>query len=130
MDKYREAHELGPLAPDSSYEAKVSAKNAYGWSEPSKTFQFYTQGQGEREKKKSFKVYIQRWEKLLFSHLQPLINVGREMSGSSEKGGKKHSRTFMTRFINKDRQKKGRKKKVKRKWKFVGAGRGEKHATP
>ena len=45
--RYAEAYELGPLAPDSSYEAKVSAKNAYGWSDQSDVFVFYTQGKGE-----------------------------------------------------------------------------------
>ena len=46
ISRYAEAYELGPLAPDSSYEAKVAAKNAYGWSEQSKVFIFYTQGKG------------------------------------------------------------------------------------
>ena len=45
--RYAEAYELGPLAPDSSYEAKVSAKNAYGWSDQSDVFVFYTQGKGK-----------------------------------------------------------------------------------
>ena len=44
---FQEAYTLGPLLPDSSYEAKVSAKNKYGWSESSDVFQFYTQGKGE-----------------------------------------------------------------------------------
>ena len=44
--RYAEAYELGPLSPDSSYEAKVAAKNAYGWSEQSDVFIFYTQGKG------------------------------------------------------------------------------------
>ncbi|XP_059095815.1 brother of CDO-like [Tigriopus californicus] len=43
---YQEAYSLGPLLPDSSYEAKVSAKNRFGWSQTSETFQFYTQGKG------------------------------------------------------------------------------------
>ena len=46
ITRYAEAYELGPLAPDSSYEAKVAAKNAYGWSEQSDIFIFYTQGKG------------------------------------------------------------------------------------
>ena len=48
ISRYAEAYELGPLAPDSSYEAKVAAKNAYGWSEQSQVFIFYTQGKGIR----------------------------------------------------------------------------------
>ena len=48
IPRYAEAYELGPLAPDSSYEAKVAAKNAYGWSEQSQVFIFYTQGKGTK----------------------------------------------------------------------------------
>ena len=48
---YQEAYTLGPLVPDSSYEAKVSAKNSYGWSDQSQIFNFYTQGKGENETK-------------------------------------------------------------------------------
>jgi hypothetical protein len=44
---FAEAYELGPLTPDSSYEAKVSAKNQYGWSSKSEIFNFYTQGKGK-----------------------------------------------------------------------------------
>ena len=46
IDTYHEFYTLGPLLPDSSYEAKVTAKNVFGWSESSTIFQFYTQGKG------------------------------------------------------------------------------------
>ena len=46
-EQYHEFYTLGPLLPDSSYEAKVSAKNIFGWSESSNIFQFYTQGRGK-----------------------------------------------------------------------------------
>ena len=45
-EQFHEFYTLGPLLPDSSYEAKVSAKNIFGWSESSNIFQFYTQGKG------------------------------------------------------------------------------------
>jgi len=43
---YRESYSLGGLTPDSAYEARVTAKNDYGWSEQSAPFTFYTQGKG------------------------------------------------------------------------------------
>jgi hypothetical protein len=46
-EQFHEFYTLGPLLPDSSYEAKVSAKNVFGWSESSNIFQFYTQGKGK-----------------------------------------------------------------------------------
>ncbi|CAB4059535.1 unnamed protein product [Lepeophtheirus salmonis] len=43
---HQETYVLGPLHPDSSYEAKVMARSHYGWSDESSIFQFYTQGKG------------------------------------------------------------------------------------
>ena len=55
IEVYQESYTLGPLLPDSSYEAKVSAKNVFGWSDSSNIFQFYTQGKGN---KKQQPIYI------------------------------------------------------------------------
>jgi hypothetical protein len=35
------------LDPSSQYEAKVEAKNRFGWSRPSDTFTFFTTSKGE-----------------------------------------------------------------------------------
>jgi len=50
-DLFHESHTLGPLLPDSTYEAKVSAKNTHGWSESSSIFHFYTQGKGKSDER-------------------------------------------------------------------------------
>nr|XP_040580758.1 limbic system-associated membrane protein-like [Lepeophtheirus salmonis] len=47
---HQETYVLGPLHPDSSYEAKVMARSHYGWSDESSIFQFYTQGKGTSPK--------------------------------------------------------------------------------
>ena len=70
ISRYAEAYELGPLAPDSSYEAKVAAKNAYGWSEQSKVFIFYTQGKGKYLYSRIFGISLLKLYPTFIAHVQ------------------------------------------------------------